>query len=103
MLSRRQFVQASIATGAALALERLRQAGVVFAADGPQTQPPLTPFKDQLSIPPVLRPSQMNDGVASLRIRLRAASMRLRSEHPPTPLWGYDGCAPGPTIEVNRG
>src|SRR3954452_11080099 len=103
MLSRRQFVQASITAGAALALERLRHAGIAFAADGPQARPPLTPCTDPLGIPPVLRPSQVNDGVASLRIRLRAASIRLHSELPLTPVWGYEGCAPGPTIEVNRG
>jgi len=39
----------------------------------------------------------------SLTIRLRAATQRLHSELPPTPFWGYEGCLPGPTIEVRRG
>jgi FtsP/CotA-like multicopper oxidase with cupredoxin domain len=64
---------------------------------------PLTPFKDPLRLPTVLRPQETRDGHASLSIRLRAASQRLHSELPPTPFWGYEGALPGPTIEVQRG
>jgi spore coat protein A len=45
----------------------------------------------------------MPDGSTSLSIRLSAGSQRLHSELPPTPFWGYEGCLPGPTIEVHRG
>ena len=103
MLSRRQFVRASVVAGAAFSLDRLVAAAETASAVRPETQPPLTPFKDPLRIPPVLRPQARPDGPASLTIRLRAATQQLHSELPPTPFWGYEGCLPGPTIEVRRG
>lgn len=62
----------------------------------------LTKFVDPLRIPPMLRP---RSGWRSpqLTIRMRAAKVKLHSELPPTPLWTYEGCFPGPTIEVWRG
>jgi spore coat protein A len=102
MLSRRRLIQGSIVAGAALGLDRLRTPEVAMANAG-ALQPPLTPFKDPLRLPPVLRPRQTPEGPSSLSIRLRAFSQRLHSELPPTPLWGYEGCSPGPTIEVRRG
>lgn len=102
MLSRRQFVQASVIAGAALTLDRLGSAQTT-APQGPGPQPPLTPFKDPLPLPPVLHPEEKANGRASLSLSLRATSQRLHSELPPTTLWGYDGCVPGPTIEVRRG
>jgi FtsP/CotA-like multicopper oxidase with cupredoxin domain len=102
MLSRRQFIQASVVAGAALNLDRLSAADAVAVA-GPEHQMPLTPYKDLLRLPPVLRPQETRDGPASLSIHLRAASQRLHSELPPTPFWGYEGSLPGPTIEVQRG
>ena len=70
---------------------------------GPGTQPPLTPFKDPLPLPPLLRPEQKANGRASLSVGLAAQLSALHSELPPTTFWGYDGCVPGPTIEVRRG
>jgi FtsP/CotA-like multicopper oxidase with cupredoxin domain len=102
MLSRRQFVQASISVGAAVALELLSDE-VAAMVQGPRPVFPLTPFKDPLPVPQVLRPQQARDGPASLTIHLRATNQRLHSELPPTPVWGYEGCFPGPTIEVRRG
>jgi spore coat protein A len=102
MLSRRQFVRASVIAGAALTLDRLSGAETTLP-QGRGPQPPLTPFKDPLPLPPVLRPAENANGRASLSISLRAMSRRLHSELPPTPLWGYEGCVPGPTIEVRRG
>jgi FtsP/CotA-like multicopper oxidase with cupredoxin domain len=101
MLSRRQFIQTSIATGAVIGLDRLY--GPAAMAENPKLQMPLTPFKDPLRLPPVLRPQEMRDGLSSLMIRLRAGSQRIHSELPPTPFWGYEGCLPGPMIEVQRG
>jgi spore coat protein A len=102
MLSRRQFVQASILASAALGLELMLDEAAA-GAQGPGLSPPLTPFKDPLTLPPVLRPTETGEGAASLTIRLRAGSRSLHSELPATPFWGYEGCLPGPTIEVQRG
>jgi len=60
---------------------------------------PLTPFKDGLRVPPVMRPSV--DG--ELVVRAMAARVRLHSELPLSDVWTYEGHLPGPTIEVRRG
>src|SRR5258705_10871085 len=102
MLTRRAFLQSSLVAGAALGLDRFSTDG----AAGPELLAPpmpLTPFKDPLPIPPVWRPQETRNGPASLVLRLREASQRLHSELPPTPIWGYEGHSPGPTIEVQRG
>jgi len=62
----------------------------------------LTKFLDALNIPPVLRPRAFF-GLPHLTVRMQATEVRLHSQLPPTPAWGYDGYVPGPTIEVRRG
>ena len=57
----------------------------------------LTKFADALPIPPTILPGP------ELTVRLVSADVRLHSELPPTPMWTYGGCFPGPTIEVRRG
>jgi FtsP/CotA-like multicopper oxidase with cupredoxin domain len=101
MLSRRQFVRASIIAGAVGA--ELLSSEVAAMAQRPALQMPLTPFKDPLPLPRILRAQETRDGLTSLTIHLRANNHRLHSELPPTPVWGYDGCFPGPTIDVHRG
>jgi FtsP/CotA-like multicopper oxidase with cupredoxin domain len=59
----------------------------------------LTPFKDELRIPPVVRPS--SNGLTE--IAAKPARIRLHSQLPATPMWTYGGHYPGPTIEVRRG
>src|SRR5882724_6797015 len=56
----------------------------------------LTPFVDQLRIPPVLRPS--SGGLTT--VRMIDKHIRLHSQLPPTPMWTFEGHYPGPTIEV---
>jgi len=56
----------------------------------------LTPFQDQLRIPPTLKP--WSNGVT--RIRMIEKSIRLHSQLPPTPMWTFEGHYPGPTIEA---
>jgi spore coat protein A len=68
--------------------------------DGPSTPQftALEPFRDPLRIPPTLRPA----GQALTEVQLVNRQIRLHSQLPPTPMWTYDGCYPGPTIEVER-
>jgi FtsP/CotA-like multicopper oxidase with cupredoxin domain len=101
MLSRREFVRASIVAGAAFSLDRLGY-GEATTAESQQARMPLTPFKDPLRLPPILRPNEVRDDWALLTIHLRVAKQRLHSELPATTAWGYEGCLPGPTIEVRR-
>ena len=62
----------------------------------------LTPFRDPLPSPPVVRPVRVGD-VHHLSIPLVTARVRLHSQLPPTKVWSYGGIVPGPTIEVRRG
>lgn len=59
----------------------------------------LTPFVDPLPVPPVLRA----DPSAMLRIAMRESEQRLHRQLPPTRLWTYGDCMPGPTIEARSG
>ncbi len=62
----------------------------------------LKAFQDPIRIPPVLRPEPSKDkeGLYRAQIRMRAARHRFHSELPETDVWAYEGCVPGPTIEV---
>ncbi|MBL1067461.1 multicopper oxidase domain-containing protein [Streptomyces sp. 7-21] len=62
----------------------------------------LTPFRDPLRIPRVLRPGRGGTR-EDITIELEPAWERLHSELPPSLLWTYGGHFPGPTIEVRRG
>lgn len=59
----------------------------------------LTPFLNELRIPPTLRPK--GSGVMTVDIVERR--VRLHAQIPLTPLWTYEGHFPGPTIETRRG
>nr|AXL06409.1 copper oxidase [uncultured bacterium] len=62
----------------------------------------LTKFLDPLRIPPVLRPGSPRRQDL-LTIAMTTARLRLHSQLPATTLWTYEGCFPGPTIEVRSG
>jgi spore coat protein A, manganese oxidase len=59
----------------------------------------LKPFVDPLPLPPVLRA----DDRKPLRIAMRENEQRLHRDLPPTRVWTYGGCMPGPTIEAQSG
>ncbi|HET6935556.1 MAG TPA: multicopper oxidase domain-containing protein [Candidatus Angelobacter sp.] len=59
----------------------------------------LAQFVDQLPIMPTLRPDP--NGVT--HIRMLPALQKVHRDLPPTPIWGYNGAWPGPTIEVRSG
>lgn len=61
-------------------------------------------FIDPLPRPPVLAPdTSAYQGNDYYEISLTQFSQQLHSQLPPTPLWGYAGSFPGPTIEARRG
>jgi FtsP/CotA-like multicopper oxidase with cupredoxin domain len=100
MLTRRQFMHATAAATAACAA-----VPVCSGEDKQRTAaptPPLTPFKDRLPLPPVLRPQPSQTGLSTLRVRMCPARVALHSELPPSDVWTYEGVLPGPTIEVQR-
>jgi len=60
---------------------------------------PLTPFVDALPVPP----RRTIDEPTRLNVTLETATHRFHRDLPPSRVWAYDGCIPGPTIEVRRG
>jgi FtsP/CotA-like multicopper oxidase with cupredoxin domain len=61
---------------------------------------PLAPFADALPVPKRLVAAQLN---GRLSVPIRAGSHRFHRDLPESPVWGYDGTVPGPTIEAERG
>lgn len=59
----------------------------------------LKPFVDPLPLPPVLNAS---DGKV-LHVSMKETEQKLHRDLPPTRVWTYGGCMPGPTIEVQSG
>src|SRR4051812_23827968 len=60
---------------------------------------PLVPFVDTLPVPPRLLAPQ-HDG--RLTVAIRAGAHRFHRDLPESPIWGFDGTVPGPTIEAER-
>src|ERR1700716_3130350 len=82
----------------------LRVNGLQVFVDALPSLMPLTPFRDHLRVPAVLRPRGGGHGSpATLSVRMVARRVQLHSELPPTDVWTYEGHLPGPTIEVRRG
>ncbi|MFC4526096.1 multicopper oxidase family protein [Dyella halodurans] len=70
----------------------------------------LTRFVDRLPVPPVAQPMEQRAHPAYpgkmlpyYRMEMRAFTARLHRDLPPTPLWGYGGSSPGPTLQTARG
>src|SRR5689334_9192601 len=61
---------------------------------------PLAPYVDALPVPRRLRAAD-HDG--RLTVRIRAGTHRFHRDLPDSPVWGFDGSVPGPTIEAERG
>ncbi len=109
-LSRREFLAASAAAAASLALKQTnpRRTGIIgrplLKLDA------LEKFVDPLPIPHVAAPSGMRPepGNAARRIRYYRLAMRqfqakIHRDVKPTRMWGYGGMSPGPTIEARSG
>ena len=60
----------------------------------------LAPFVDALPVPQRLIAAQLDGHVT---VRMRAGEHRFHRDLPASRIWGYDGTAPGPTIEAERG
>lgn len=123
-LSRRHFLRGLLdATGVAVATEggllawsapAMPTAGMAMpqlaAPNVPLVNPvTLARFVDALPIPAVMKPAGHRAHPAYpgkllpyYRMRMRAFRARLHRDLPPTPLWGYDGSFPGPTLEARR-
>jgi len=61
---------------------------------------PLEPFVDPLPLPSRLVAAEHG---GRLSVGIRAGRHRFHRELPESPVWGFDGTVPGPTIEAERG
>ncbi|MGD9770088.1 MAG: multicopper oxidase domain-containing protein, partial [Pseudolabrys sp.] len=65
--------------------------------------PPLRQYVDPLPrLAPALQPTGTMDGSPLYEIAVRAVRQKLHRDLPATPLWGYGGQFPGPTLDVRR-
>ena len=65
----------------------------------PLLKHPLTPFVDNLRVPPRL----VFDEPGRVVVPLETAEHRFHRDLPSSQVWTYRGFLPGPTIEVDRG
>lgn len=87
------------------------QSGMIMPTANPQgsvapatrpAPPPvaLASYVTPLAIPQVIRP---RPGEVPVQIHMRPFNHKAHRDLPPTPMWGYNGMWPGPTIEVRKG
>jgi spore coat protein A, manganese oxidase len=109
-MQRRRFIKlAGLAAGAAIAAPPRRIVATARSLH-PHLRPPspllvrgITPFVDALPIPATMPITHQIDGVAIYDVAMVPFMQKLHRDLAPTPLWGYDGACPGPTIEARSG
>jgi spore coat protein A len=115
MAMRRTFIKLGLTTGAAA----LAPWGTLAATAGtrprarmhPPALAPATPldparlrkFVDPLPLLPVLAPAWTHEGMPFYEVAMTRFHQQLHADLAPTPLWGYAGRYPGPTIEARIG
>lgn len=92
---------AATVLGAGLAAPRLLDPPTSTGAQLASATRLPTPFTRPLTVPPVLAPVASGPAGDRYRITAREAAADLLPDGP-TPVWGYEGIVPGPTIEARR-
>ncbi|MBB6247343.1 multicopper oxidase domain-containing protein [Rhodanobacter sp. A1T4] len=105
---------ASAAEAPAMAMP-MKPAGMAMPTLAAPNVPLLNPtslakFVDALPVPSIARaagqrvhPAYPNRSLPYYRMEMQAFRAKLHRDLPPTPMWGYNGSSPGPTIETRRG
>ncbi|OOG48660.1 multicopper oxidase domain-containing protein [Rhodanobacter sp. C01] len=104
-------LQLAAASTMPMAMPARLSAATLAAPKVPLVNPvSLARFVDPLPVPPIARaagrrahPAYPGRTLPYYRMQMRAFHARLHRDLPPTPLWGYEGLSPGPTIEATRG
>src|SRR3954466_16340912 len=95
-----------LATSAALAVAALGvaagPAGAWGGWSGGSGGTTLTPFTQPLKIPPVLQPSRTDATTDYYNVSIQAGTANIIPGKT-TPIWGYNGQFPGPTIVATKG
>jgi spore coat protein A, manganese oxidase len=97
--SRRSFLR-TVSAGAGVAGQLLRAQGTTTPLLRIES---LERFVDPLPTPPRALPLRSSSKEAQFRIPIREFRARCHRDMAPTIFWGYDGCCPGPTFDVERG
>ncbi len=70
----------------------------------------LTPFIDPLPLPPIAKsigmrpnPEHPSQQIPFYRLAMREMYLKVHHYLPPTRVWGFDNCSPGPTFETRSG
>src|SRR5213075_1910209 len=87
------------AAAALLLLLHAAPAGAWGGYDGGTT---VSPFTQPLKIPPVLQPSRTDATTDYYDVTIQSGTANLIPGKS-TPIWGYNGQFPGPTIVANTG
>ena len=93
-----------------MAMPARTRAAMLAAPKAPLLNPAsLAKFVDPLPVPGMAKlaarrtdPADANRTLPCYRIEMRACKVRLHRDLPATPVWGYEGQFPGPTIEARR-
>lgn len=101
-LSRRELLGAGILSGAALLLPAQPLFAQSVRERLPESRLP-APFRNPLTVPPVLAPVKTDATTDYYQITMRQADVPIVPGLPPTAVFGYNGITPGPTISVRRG
>ena len=111
-MTRRRFLRLGSVAGAGMLLPWQfslgcgSQSGETASVQSLQTRLPgdIDRFIDPLPLPPVLTPDTARfEGSDYYEIAITQFTRQLHSQLPPTPVWGYAGSYPGPTIEARSG
>src|SRR5262245_56051032 len=100
-LSRRDVMKIGVLGGAALAVPTLRVAGAAVPPRLPASAFP-PPFTTPFAVPPVLEPFLRDETTDFYELTMRESTAVIVPGLL-TPIWGYNGIAPGPTIVADRG
>ncbi|HKH10418.1 MAG TPA: multicopper oxidase domain-containing protein [Rubrobacter sp.] len=108
-LTRRQAIKLGLAGGLLggaallLPLERAAQTELTVKDRIPESRLP-RPFTAPLKVPPVARPLRRTATTDFYEMTMLMRSVRILPEpFPKTPIFGYEGITPGPTIKATRG
>src|SRR5215218_6168904 len=103
-ISRQEFLKLGI-LGAAGLLLPAGTFGIAYArahAAANLKSPPVDPFAVPLPVPPVLKPARKDATTDYYEVTQRADKAEILPGLE-TPVWGYNGIFPGPTIEARSG
>jgi spore coat protein A, manganese oxidase len=104
LITRRRFLERTGLFAAGISVSQLPSTQPQLTTLDPDT---LSPYVDPLPVPPIAQPSGMrpspDDPALQLpyyRMAMREMEGKIHRDLPPTRMWGFGSCSPGPTFEA---